>query len=134
MSLVLDASLTIAWYFEDQRTPKSDSVLLHVAEHGAEVPSLWRLEVANGLLMSLRRGKINREYRDAALADLAKLDIKTDPGTDRHAWGRTRDFADRFRLTLYDAAYLELAVRRGLKLAALDQALARAAGELGAAF
>jgi predicted nucleic acid-binding protein len=59
------------------------------------------------------------------------MDIKTDPDTGRHAWGRTRDLADRFRLTSYDAAYLELAVRRGLKLATLDQALARVGGELG---
>jgi predicted nucleic acid-binding protein len=129
--LVLDCSATLAWVYADELTGAMDRVFDEVARSGADVPTLWRLEVANALTMGMRRGRIDRAYRDAVLADLARLDIKADPDTHRHAWGRTRDLADRFRLTLYDAAYLELAQRRGLRLATLDQALARAAGELG---
>jgi predicted nucleic acid-binding protein len=66
-------------------------------------------------------------FRNAALADLALLDIATDPDTDTHGWTTTLQLADRFRLTLYDAAYLELAHRHSLPLATLDEVL-RAAG------
>ena len=73
------------------------------------------------------------DFRRAALADLALLDIRADPDTDSHAWTGTLQLADRFRLTVYDAAYLELARRRTLPLATLDQALLFAAATLGIA-
>jgi predicted nucleic acid-binding protein len=79
------------------------------------------------LTVAVRRGRIGVEFRDAALADLALLDITTDPHTETHSWTTILNLADRFRLTLYDAAYLELAHRRSLPLASLDQEL-RAAG------
>ena len=58
MSLVLDSSMTLAWYFEDEQTPAAMEVLRQVAATGAVVPSLWRLEVANGLQMALKRKRI----------------------------------------------------------------------------
>ena len=79
------------------------------------------------MTVAVRRGRIGVEFRDAALADLALLDITTDPHTETHSWTTILNLADRFRLTLYDAAYLELAHRRSLPLASLDQEL-RAAG------
>jgi predicted nucleic acid-binding protein len=78
----------------------------------------------------MRRGRINANFRRAALADLALLDITTDEDTDIHAWGETLKLADRFRLTVYDAAYLELAHRRTLPVATLDTELAAAAKAL----
>ncbi len=131
MSLVLDASLTLSWYFEDERTPQADSVLDMVAEHGATVPTLWRLEVANGLQMSIRRRRLDAAFRDHALTQLARLPITVDPDTDTYAWSLTLQLADRYQLTLYDAAYLELAQRFHLPLATLDQPLRSAASALG---
>ena len=101
-----------------------------VAEDGAVVPTLWRLEVANSLTVAARRGRIDADFRRAALADLALLDIRADPDTDTHAWTGTLQLADRFRLTVYDAAYLELAQRRALPLATLDEELLGAAAAL----
>jgi predicted nucleic acid-binding protein len=91
---------------------------------------LWRLEVGNSLTVAVRRGRIDVDFRRAALADLALLDIAIDQSTDSDAWGETL-LADRFRLTLYDAAYLELARRRVLPRATLDGALCSAAMGLG---
>jgi predicted nucleic acid-binding protein len=94
------------------------------------VPALWRLEVANSLTIAVRRGRIDAEFRRAALDDLAMLEITTDNQTDTHAWAETLQLADRFRLTLHDA-YLELAHRRGVPLATLDEDLSAAALALG---
>ena len=127
MSLVIDSSMTLAWCFEDEKTAASLAVLARVAEAGAIAPALWRLEVANGLQMAVRRKRITAAYRDASLADLRALFIAIDPQTDHHAWTATLQLADRHDLTLYDAAYLELAQRRNLPLATLDGKLATAA-------
>jgi predicted nucleic acid-binding protein len=127
LSLVLDASLTLTWFFDDEATPASDALLDRASRTGAVVPGLWRLEIANALQFARRRGRISAEYRDASLAVLELLPIVIDPETDLHAWGGTRHLAERHRLTVYDATYLELAQRRGLPLATLDQALRDAA-------
>ena len=127
MSLVLDSSAALAWIYAEETTDAVRRVFEIVAEDGALVPALWRLEVANSLTVAVRRGRIDVEFRNAALTDLALLDIATDPDTDAYGWAATLHFADRFRLTLYDAAYLELAHRRSLPLASLDAEL-RAAG------
>ncbi len=128
MSIVLDASLTFSWYFEDERTPAVDAVLDQVVYAGALVPCLWRLEIANGFQMAIRRKRVDRDFRDRALLHLGSLPITVDPETYTHAWSATLSLADRFALTLYDAAYLEIAVRCSVPLASLDQEL-RAAGE-----
>jgi predicted nucleic acid-binding protein len=129
VSLVIDSSITLSWCFEDERTDVTATLLYRVAETGALVPALWRLEVANGLQVAVRRGRIDVAYRDATIADLRGLAIDVDPETDRKAWSEILQLADRFRLTLYDAAYLELAQRRQLPLASLDNEL-RAAGQM----
>ena len=133
MSLVLDGSATLAWIFQDEVGPAARHIFALVAAARAFVPSLWRLEVANGLQMGIRRGRIDAAYRDAALADLAQLNIAIDAETDAQAWGETLALADRFRLSVYDAAYLELARRRGLPLATMDRALRSAATAAGIA-
>ena len=131
MSLVLDSSMALAWLFEDENSDQATNVLLQVTEIGATVPSLWRLEVANALQMAVRRGRIDAEFRDASLADLAALSIVVDSETDYQAWSTTLHLAGYCKLTLYDAAYLELAQRLNLPLATLDQALVNAAAGIG---
>ena len=131
MSLVLDSSATLAWIYSDETTEEIRQLFDAVADNGAIVPALWRLEIANSLTVAMRRRRVDADFRRAALADLALLDITTDPHTDSLAWGETLILADRFRLTLYDAAYLELAQRRALPLATLDEELCAAAATLG---
>ena len=127
MSLVLDSSATLAWAYADETTAAIREVFQRLGEGGAWVPAIWRLEVANVLEMGVRRGRYGVAFRDAMLADLALLPISLDAETDRPAWGATLRLAERHRLTLYDAAYLELAQRRGLPLATLDGDLRTAA-------
>ena len=127
MTLVLDSSATLAWVYSDEVTDAIRHVFDLVIEGGAWVPALWRLEVANILEMGVRRGRHDAAFRDATLADLALLPIALDPETDRQAWGATVRLAERQQLTLYDAAYLELAQRRNLPLATLDRELRAAA-------
>ena len=127
MSLVLDASATLAWVYSDEIAEPIRHVFNLVGENGAWVPGLWKLEVANILEMGARRGRHDAAFRNSTLADLALLPIRVDIETDRQAWGATLQSSERHRLTLYDAAYLELALRRGLPLASLDADLRRAA-------
>ena len=89
MSLVIDASLTLTWYFEDEATPATDELLDAVAQDGAVVPPLWRLEVANAFQSGIRRKRIDKAYRDASIADLGKLPIIVDADTDSHIWTTT---------------------------------------------
>jgi predicted nucleic acid-binding protein len=123
-------TLVIAWYFEDEGTPATDELLDRVADTGATVPGLWRLEVANAFEMAVRRQRIDKVYRDASLNELTLMPITIDADTSSYAWSTTLRIADRFSLTIYDAAYLELAQRRSLPLATLDQALRAAAPAL----
>jgi len=129
--LILDSSATLAWIYGDEITEAIRRVFDAIVDNGALVPTLWRLEVANSLTMAVRRRRIDSDFRRAALADLALLDITTDQQTDSYAWTDTLNLADRFQLTVYDAAYLELAQRRVLPLATLDQDLRNAAMAIG---
>jgi predicted nucleic acid-binding protein len=130
LNLVIDASLTMAWYFDDESTPATDELLDRVARAGAVVPALWRLEVANAFQSAIRRQRIEVVYRDASLSELMMLPITIDPDTNSYAWSTTLRLAERFSLTPYDAAYLELAQRRSLPLATLDRDLHTAAPAL----
>jgi predicted nucleic acid-binding protein len=127
VSLVIDSSVTLAWVYPDETTEPIRNVLELVINGGAWVPALWKLEVANVLQNGVRRGRTDSAFRDATLADLTLLPISVDPETDRQAWSATLRLAERYRLTLYDAAYLELAQRRRLPLATLDDELRIAA-------
>ncbi len=131
MSVVLDSSVTLAWVHGDGRTPAIIGVFDRVADFGAIVPNLWHLEVANCLTVAVRRKRMTLGERADALTDLANLDIAIDDETRQHAWTATITLADLHGLTIYDAAYLELAQRRRLPLATLDKALIRAAQASG---
>ena len=127
MSLILDSSAILAWVHEEETTDAIREVVDLLIEEGAWVPSLWKLEVANILEMGVRRGRHDAAFVDATVADLALLPISLDLETDRQARRATLQLARRHRLTLYDSAYLELALRRALPLATLDGDLRTAA-------
>lgn len=131
MTLVLDASMTLSWCFEDERTPASLAVLEQVSESHAWTPSLWRYEVANGLAMAQRRKRIDETYREHIFAKFSALDIRRDDDADLRLWNETVSLANTHRLSVYDAAYLELATRRRLPLATMDSDLAKAAMKEG---
>lgn len=128
MSLVLDSSATLAWIYSEETTDAVRNVFDLLMQAGAWVPGIWRLEVANVLEMGIRRHRHSAHFRDATLADLSQIPIQVDAETDRQAWNATLLLAQRYQLTLYDAAYLELAIRRDIALATLDEDLRRAAG------
>lgn len=129
--LVLDSSIALAWCMPDEDAPAADEVQARVARHGAYAAPHWPLEVANAFLMAIRRGRIDRRFRDGSSRDLAKLPIALDSEISTRAWRDCLRLADAHDLTVYDAAYLELAQRRALPLATLDgqlRAAARASG------
>jgi predicted nucleic acid-binding protein len=132
VTFVIDASLAISWLFEDEQTPLVMKLLQQVSGNGAVVPSLWRLEVASALQNGIKRKRIDAAYRDSAIQKLLRLPIETDSDTNDYAWSTTLQLADIHRITVYDASYLELALRRGLPLATRDEPLAAAAGSAGA--
>ena len=131
MSIVLDASMALAWLFENEGTAATDDVLRRVVVEGGIVPSLWRLEVANAFQIAIRRRRCDEGYADRSLRYLTELPIVTDDETDGHAWGAIKTLAREHGLSLYDAAYLELALRLQRPLASCDAALIAAAKASG---
>jgi len=131
MSFVLDNSVALTWCFEDERTPATTALLVQVGESGALAPGLWPLEALNGLLVAERRGRLDASRRHRLAGFLQALPIRLDDETAGQAWTTTVRLAERFALSAYDAAYLELAHRHGLPLASLDQDLRAAAMALG---
>lgn len=129
--IVIDCSVSVAWCFEDEASDAADALMLTVRDEGAIVPSLWHLEVANVLLQAGKRGRISQEDAAARLEAMAALPITTDAETWTRAWRDTLALALAEGLTAYDAAYLELALRRKCPLATTDKALAEAARRRG---
>ncbi len=127
MSFVLDNSVALAWCFEDEQTPAIMELLDRVAETGARAPLLWPLEALNGLLVAERRRRLDAARRIRLASFLRDLPVALDMDAADQAWEAIAQLAERFRLTTYDAAYLELAHRRRLPLASLDQDLRAAA-------
>lgn len=122
--LVVDASIVIAWLFDDEEEPRADVVLERLAEDGALVPYLWHLETRNTLLVAERRGRLSAGEVDERLDALKGLPIRTDGEPDlQSAFNLARSHS----LSYYDALYLELAKRESAELATLDGALSRAA-------
>ena len=131
MSFVVDASIAVAWCFEDQSSPAVDALLDRVRDAGAIVPSLWHLELANVLLMAERRGKITGADAAMRLELVSALPVTVDHATAARAWREILTLARAQELTAYDAAYLELAVRRNCPLATRDKTLKDAALRVG---
>lgn len=131
--MVVDSSVTLTWCFEDEQTAASLALLEQVVEHGAVAPTVWPLEVLNALVMAERRKRVDAAQRQRLTGFLRDLPIALDAETAAQAWSATVQLAERHRLTVYDAAYLELAQRRGLPLASLDNELRAAAEAVGVA-
>jgi predicted nucleic acid-binding protein len=132
--LVLDASVPLGWALPDEgRGEPARGVLASLGRGKALVPVHWQAEIGNGLLMALRRGRLQPEGLAQALAALSVLPVTLDDAGARNAWTAPLAKALATGLTLYDALYLELAARHGLPLATFDAALRRAALETGVA-
>jgi len=128
MNLVLDSSLALTFVLEDEATPESDAILDSLGSGAlAHVPALWRWEVANGLLMAERRKRITSAENHRHLAHLKALPIELDASAFEEAWSGTQALARKHKLTIYDAAYLEVAIRHGVALGSLDTGLRAAA-------
>jgi len=131
MPLVLDNSVALAWCFEAERTDALTALLHRVTATGAMAPSFWPLEAANGLIIAVRRGRISHDNRRELTSFLRQLPIQLDDETPGRAWTGATQLAVLHDLTIYDATYLELAIRRGLPLATLDRDLRRAGEMVG---
>jgi len=127
-AFVLDASIAISWCFEETQTPYAVAVLDLVSQ-GAEahVPSIWPLEVTNALVKAFRRRHITREELFEYAQRLGELRIAVDPEAAARAFTEVLMLAERYQLTTYDAAYLELAKRRNMPIATADGNILQAA-------
>jgi predicted nucleic acid-binding protein len=130
-TFVLDCSITMAWAFDDEITTASSAVLDRLESEVAVVPAHWFLEVTNVLAMAEKRKRITATTSTEFLALLNTLDIQTDPETADRAFAHLLPLCRSHSLTSYDAAYLDLAMRRHLPLASLDDDLRRSAKKLG---
>ena len=131
-SFVVNASVGFSWVYQNQATPETDKLLGEVAAGStAVVPAFWFLEVANILLMAQRRGKLTVALKKTALTTLENLNLIVDDEGQRAAFHKTSDLAEKHGLTIYDAAYLEVALRRKIPISTRDEALKRAAKQCG---
>ena len=122
--IVIDNSVVLAWCLADEEHPVAERAMRLAVEHGAVVPGIWRYELWNALIVNERRGRLTAEDARQVLGDLAELRIEHDGAHDE---ARLFALATQWRLSAYDAAYLEVAARRRLAIASLDNRLAVAA-------
>lgn len=130
-SLIIDCSITMAWCFADEATLETARVQDRLIAEAAVVPALWFLEVVHVLVLAEKRGRIAAADAAGFLQLLTALDIQTDHETSARAFDHLPSLCRGHGLTSYDAAYLELAVRRRLPLASLNDDLRQAATALG---
>jgi predicted nucleic acid-binding protein len=128
MPFVLDSSVTATWCFPDEEHETAEAAFDRLDGDEAVVPTLWRFEIRNILVVNERRGRIDAAETASFLADLERLSIRVDRDPNSET---VLSLARKHKLTGYDAAYLELARRLGLPLATLDRALIDAAGTDG---
>lgn len=130
-AFVVDCSVAMAWLFHDEATAKTAALLKRLATETALVPGWWFVEVTNVLALAERKGRIAPAQSEAFIADLSKLGIERDDEVLDRAFPNLLPLCRTHQLTSYDAIYLDLAVRRNLPLATLDDDLRRAARKLG---
>jgi predicted nucleic acid-binding protein len=130
-AFVLDSSVALSWCFENESSVASYRLLDRIRDEPAAVPNLWHVEVANVLALAERRRRINPAGSAEFIALLESLQISVDVETSSRAFSRVLDLAREERLTAYDAAYLELAMRLGVPLASKDGDLCNAAERVG---
>jgi predicted nucleic acid-binding protein len=131
-AFIADASVAVGWVHPAQATSET-AAMLDAIEDGAvlEVPALWPLEVANALIVLVRRRKLAEDDRQTALNWLRRLPIRMDHDMAPLAFSKLSEMASAYRLSVYDAVYLELAERRALPLACKDGPLRKAAKQRG---
>jgi predicted nucleic acid-binding protein len=130
IGFVLDNSVAMQWHLESNKSSDqsySESVLLSLSEMDAIVPNLWHLEASSVLLGAEKRGETTTGEVERFIVQLENLPLHVDPLTAHQSFTRTMALARAYKLSSYDAAYLELAIREGLPLATLDKQLLRAA-------
>jgi predicted nucleic acid-binding protein len=126
------ASATLAWCFKDESSEWTKALLARFkAGDSAVVPQHWPVEVANTFLVAVRRGRISKDTTTRLFEDLLALPIRIDSAGSEITFGQVFAYAGQYGLTVYDAAYLELAVRKGIPLATLDNDLRSAARDAG---
>ncbi|MFH1763084.1 MAG: type II toxin-antitoxin system VapC family toxin [Gemmatimonadota bacterium] len=131
MNFVLDASVTLAWAFEDEGGEYADAVLKSLRDGEAITTSLWPLEISNGLLVAERGGRIDAASSARFARLLLALPVVIEPLDRRRVFEITQPLARRYGLSAYDAHYLELSVRWAVPLATLDRELESAAASEG---
>lgn len=131
MAFVLDCSVTMAWVFPDEATEETGRLRDSLIEGRAYVPAIWPIEVGNVLRVATGRGRISRDEWGRIRNNLEALPIEIDQLSTSRIWGSVLELAHERRLSVYDAMYLELAVRMQLPLATLDRALAAAGRAAG---
>lgn len=129
--MVIDCSVTMCWCFPNENDPYARELLKSLPARQVFVPGFWPLEVANSLLVGERRQRLEEADIVEFVGLLASLPIHIDPETSERAPREILNLARAQRLSSYDAAYLELAMRRGLPLATLDRELRSAAAAVG---
>ena len=129
MPFVLDASVAACWAFPDEHDPRAEAALVRVRMENAVVPSLWWFEVRNILVVNERRKRIAGSGTTNFLRELSRLRIVVDREPDEAA---VLKLARAHRLSVYEASYLELALREAISIATLDDQLATAAVAEGA--
>ena len=130
-TLILDCSIVMAWCFNDESTPGTNQIQDRMANEAAVVPGLWYLEITNVLAMAEKRKRITPQGSQQFLQLLSILDIQVDDDAPRRAFNHLLPLCRTHGLTSYDAAYLDLSIRRQIPLATLDDALRKAATTLG---
>lgn len=134
MSFVLDTSVTMRWFFGDGKPRElayAREVLEAMKDVAARVPITWGLEVSNVIAKAEAKGWVTEARSEVFLEMLKGVDIHPDMSTLQQALSDTLQVARRYRLSAYDASYLELAMRAGLPLATLDEDLQKAAKKAG---
>lgn len=132
--LVVDASISLAWSLDDETDNRADEALTIVELSGALVPTLWTYEIANSLTYFVRRSRIDGDRARLILSALCRLEIVAVPPEASDWYAETDALAMKHGLTIYDAAYLQLAVAVRAKLASVDKKLCAAALAEGVAF
>jgi len=130
-SLVIDASLALAWCFDDEMDDYADGVLGSLRDRRGVAPGIWPLEVANAMLMAERRGRLDEGDTHEIVALVRALPIVVVPDPPGRSTTAVMDLARTHRLTAYDATYLDLAIRERLPIATLDSRLRTAAQDAG---
>jgi len=122
--IVIDNSIVVCWCLADESDPIADRAMRRIMDDGAVVPGIWWYELRNALIVNERRGRLDAADTVAILTDLGEMSIEVDR---EHDDVLILSLARQHALSVYDAAYLEVALRRGLPMASLDRRLGQAA-------